>query len=78
MEIQASELATMEVKDMASSEMKKKRSQTINDAFESNRSDWSQNNTTVIEGLYKCEECGSAKTSFFQMQIRGADEPMTS
>lgn len=63
---------------MAPLELKNKRSKTINDGFDSNRNDWGSKNATVVEGLYKCEECNSMKTSFFQMQIRGADEPMTS
>lgn len=29
-------------------------------------------------GLYTCKKCKSSNTSFFQMQTRGADEPMTS
>lgn len=30
-----------------------------------------------LDGLYKCPECKSMKTSFYTMQVRGADEPMT-
>lgn len=67
----------MEVKEMASSELKKKRSKTIDESFESNRNDWLSKRAVVVEGLYICD-CGSKRTSFFQMQIRGADEPMTS
>lgn len=29
------------------------------------------------EGLFKCGKCKSAKTSYYQMQTRSADEPMT-
>ena len=29
------------------------------------------------EGLFKCGRCKSKKTTFFQMQTRSADEPMT-
>ena len=30
-----------------------------------------------FKGLFKCEECGSDKTGFIQVQIDRADEPMT-
>jgi DNA-directed RNA polymerase subunit M/transcription elongation factor TFIIS len=30
------------------------------------------------EGLFKCGKCKSSKTSYYQMQTRSADEPMTS
>jgi transcription elongation factor S-II len=29
------------------------------------------------EGLFKCNKCKSTKTSYYQMQTRSADEPMT-
>ena len=76
-DIKPDELATMNVKDMASLELQKKRSKIIEEAFDSQRSDWGSKNATVVEGLYACE-CGCRKTSFYQLQIRGADEPMTS
>lgn len=31
----------------------------------------------MIEGAFKCKKCGSEKTSYYQMQTRSADEPMT-
>lgn len=67
----------MDVKEMASSELKLKREKTIDEGFNADRNDWASKNATVVEGMYTCE-CGSKKTTFFQLQIRGADEPMTS
>jgi transcription elongation factor S-II len=29
------------------------------------------------DGFYTCKKCGSKHTTYFQMQTRGADEPMT-
>ena len=29
------------------------------------------------EGMFKCRKCGSKKTTYYQMQTRSADEPMT-
>jgi len=31
----------------------------------------------IEEGIYKCNKCGSKKTYNYQLQTRGADEPMT-
>ena len=30
-----------------------------------------------LEGLFKCEKCKSKCTTYYQLQIRSADEPMT-
>lgn len=62
---------------MASSDVKSKREKLINDSFDSTRSDWASLNAQIVEGLYTCDNCGSKKTSFIQLQIRSADEPMT-
>jgi DNA-directed RNA polymerase subunit M/transcription elongation factor TFIIS len=29
------------------------------------------------EGMFKCGKCKSKKTTYYQMQTRSADEPMT-
>lgn len=29
------------------------------------------------DGMFKCRKCGSKKTTYYQMQTRSADEPMT-
>ena len=31
----------------------------------------------MIEGAFKCRKCGSEKTTYYQLQTRSADEPMT-
>jgi len=31
----------------------------------------------IVEGAFKCRRCGSEKTTYYQMQTRSADEPMT-
>lgn len=31
----------------------------------------------IEEGLFKCGKCGSKKTTYYSMQTRSADEPMT-
>ena len=62
---------------MAPNEQKAKREKTIDEGFNAGRNDWLSKNMVVSEGLYTCE-CGSKRTTSFQLQIRGADEPMTS
>ena len=39
--------------------------------------DKSKTEERMIEGAFKCKKCGSEKTSYYQMQTRSADEPMT-
>ena len=33
--------------------------------------------TEIATDLYRCSKCGQRKTTFFQLQTRSADEPMT-
>jgi transcription elongation factor S-II len=37
----------------------------------------SRSNEEVPDGLFKCGKCQSWKTTYYQMQTRSADEPMT-
>ena len=37
-----------------------------------------KDNTKInYEGLFKCERCKGKNTSYYQLQTRSADEPMT-
>ena len=36
-----------------------------------------QTNLNIEEGAFQCRRCGSKKTTYYQMQTRSADEPMT-
>ena len=36
-----------------------------------------QLNLNIEEGAFQCRKCGSKKTTYYQMQTRSADEPMT-
>jgi transcription elongation factor S-II len=76
-EITPKELATMDVKQMASRELQKKRSIAEKEAFNSLRSDWHEVHAPVGVGMYTCENCKSQRTTSKEMQLRGADEPMT-
>jgi len=70
-------LAHMEVKDMASSHLKEIRQKTQEEDFNSRRSDWNRLHSTAESGIYKCKQCKGSRTTKFQLQIRSADEPMT-
>jgi transcription elongation factor S-II len=76
-DITPKELVTMDVKEMASSEMQNRRKQAEEEGFKSRRSDWNKIHAKQSVGLYTCENCKGSKTSSHEMQIRGADEPMT-
>ena len=71
------DLITMDVKEMASSDIQNKRKIAEEEGFKSRRSDWNSTHATQTVGMYTCEECKGDRTSSFQLQIRGADEPMT-
>jgi DNA-directed RNA polymerase subunit M/transcription elongation factor TFIIS len=77
-EIDIDKLASMDVKDMASNEIQDRRKKAEEEGFKSRRSDWNAiNGGQQAIGIYTCENCGKDRTSSFQLQIRGADEPMT-
>jgi DNA-directed RNA polymerase subunit M/transcription elongation factor TFIIS len=76
-QISPAELVTMDVKDMANSEIAEQRKIAEIEAIQSRRTDWNKANLKVVEGMHTCENCGGCRTTNFQMQIRGADEPMT-
>ena len=46
---------------------------------ENMKKDWVTNmiNDPDYKGLFRCKRCKSYKTTFYQMQTRSADEPMT-
>jgi DNA-directed RNA polymerase subunit M/transcription elongation factor TFIIS len=76
-DITPKELAIMDVKEMANSDIQSKRRKAEEEGFKSRRSDWNSIHATQTVGMYTCEECKGDRTSSFQLQIRGADEPMT-
>ena len=44
---------------------------------EYNNKKYSANNEEEIIGMFTCNKCKSKKTTYYQMQTRSADEPMT-
>jgi hypothetical protein len=67
----------MDVKKMASSELQNKRLMVEKDSFNSMRSDWHDVHAPVGIGMHTCEKCKGQRTTSKEIQLRGADEPMT-
>jgi len=76
-EITSKELCTMDVKQMASSELQSKRLIVEKEAFNSIRSDWHDVYAPVGVGMYTCENCKGQRTTTKELQLRSSDEPMT-
>lgn len=72
--ITPAKLVTMTPQEMASDEIKELRRK-----IEQNNLDACQmaKPSQIETEMFKCGKCGSRKTSYFQLQTRSADEPMT-
>ena len=64
------------IQDMAGDELKLKREKISEESFKSRQSDWGKNLVSE-NGAYTCWKCKSSKTTYYQQQMRSADEPMT-
>lgn len=62
---------------MASKEIKLLRQKKEEESFNARRSDWDRLHNTFVSGMYRCGKCKQNKTTYYQAQIRRADEPMT-
>jgi transcription elongation factor S-II len=79
-QIHVSQLAHMDVKAMASAELKKKREEWNEYSKMSLMDVKSYNNYTgkeMADGLLVCPRCRSKKTEYVEVQTRSADEPTT-
>lgn len=70
-------LATMPSSEMASDAKKRERQKAKKDALEACQSDWDIRNVKRVKGQFPCGKCKSDNTTYFQMQTRSSDEPMT-
>lgn len=70
----AAKLVVMSAADMASEEMKKQRQQTLDYFLEASKAKMPNATPT---GMFKCSKCGKRETTYFQLQTRSSDEPMT-
>ncbi len=77
-ELLPKDLVVMDPKDMANKEIKEHREKVENEAFEARRTDWMNSKMKdTVQGLFQCGKCKKYKTTYYQQQTRGADEPMT-
>ncbi|UKK00403.2 transcription elongation factor [Theileria orientalis] len=78
--IPVSELVTMSSLQMASDEKKMQRSVILEQSLEACQSDWAIKNIFLNQkskGQFKCGKCNSRQTTYYQLQTRSSDEPMT-
>jgi len=73
-EVTASSLAQMKSEDMGHEEARARRQQSKDFARDAARAEWGEKRVT---DTFRCSKCGQRKTTYFQMQTRSADEPMT-
>ena len=79
-QIHTNDLATMEVREMASEEMKKARQDAAEHAKMALMDDRTYKNyagKATEDGILKCPRCKSMKTEYVEVQTRSADEPTT-
>jgi transcription elongation factor S-II len=67
----------MDSDEMASSQRKMERKKAMKNAMEASRSDWLKDKFTGYTEQFRCGRCKERKCTYFQLQTRSADEPMT-
>lgn len=77
--IDPAQLVKLESKQLASKALQDERSKVQQANLSARRSDWFLENAAAKgnKGFFTCKKCHSKNTTYFQMQTRGADEPMT-
>lgn len=74
------DIVTMDPKNLASEVKKQEREEVQKANLDSRRTDWDQEQAQkggANQGFFTCKKCGGKRTNFYQLQTRGADEPMT-
>jgi len=68
----------LSAEDMASDEKNAQRAKQRQDAMEEIDQGWAmKHGQQRITGMFTCGKCKGTKTTYFQMQTRSSDEPMT-
>ena len=73
-------MVTLEPKDLASEKMKLEREEAQKANLQERRTDWMFEElakSTSNRGFFTCKKCKCKNTTYYQMQTRGSDEPMT-
>ena len=79
-ELKAAELVRMNKEDFISADKKKKLAEAAEAKMQAQRTDYHRAEAkkgVIPDGFFTCKRCKSKKTTFYQQQTRGADEPMT-
>jgi transcription elongation factor S-II len=86
-EVTPHQLVNMKNEDLATSEQLKQKNDNARYDMESRQTDWKSKNRAEIltsigldpnkGGEITCRKCGGNKTTFYPMQTRSSDEPMT-
>merc|ERR1711933_168763 len=72
------DIPTLTAEDMASDEKNAERAKQRQYAMEEIQSDWAlKHGQQRICGMFTCGKCKGTRTTYFQMQTRSSDEPMT-
>jgi len=73
-----SQVPKLTAEDMASDEKNAERAKMRQYAMEEIQTDWDmKHGNQRITGMFTCGKCKGVKTTYFQMQTRSSDEPMT-
>eukprot|EP00401_Gymnodinium_catenatum_P030583 CAMPEP_0117533188 /NCGR_PEP_ID=MMETSP0784-20121206/39759_1 /TAXON_ID=39447 /ORGANISM="" /LENGTH=251 /DNA_ID=CAMNT_0005329613 /DNA_START=84 /DNA_END=836 /DNA_ORIENTATION=+ len=76
--IAPSEVPHLTASDMASHEKEVDRAKMRKLAMQEIDADWdSKRSASDVPGLLQCERCNGSRTTYFQLQTRSGDEPMT-
>lgn len=72
------DLAELSGKELASSIVRQQRAADAREAIEKRRSDWEDEHQTLTTvSLFTCGKCKKQMCTYYQLQTRSADEPMT-
>jgi len=76
--IKPADVPKLTANDMASDAKNAERQKFKSDAMAAIDQDWAMKNGQIrISGLFTCGKCKGTQTTYFQMQTRSSDEPMT-
>lgn len=72
------QLPKLTAEHMATDQKNAERAKQRKDAMDAIDTQWSlKNGEQLITGMFTCGKCKGEKTTYFQMQTRSSDEPMT-
>ena len=78
--VTAKSILEMKREDFLNPELKRQLSEADEARMQSMRTDWAREQDQkagLADSFFTCKKCRSKKTSYYQQQTRGADEPMT-